>query len=86
MSQLRGDTGINAFELPDTSIHELDHIIGKRVEVKDKLGKVHRGVLNFIGTNSLFPSWGLHCTISRMPRIKINSINDLVLLEKVEES
>ena len=75
-------TTINVFDLKDGSIKELDHISGKQVKVKDVSGKVHRGELQFVGTNELFPSWGLHCTISRVPVIMINSVNDIVLLEE----
>lgn len=73
-------TKINVFDLPDGNLHELDHIIGQLVEVKDKAGKEHKGKLNFIGTNSFFPSLGLHCTINRTPLIKINSILDIILI------
>lgn len=86
MSKLRGATGINVFDLPDENLHALDHIIGKQVEVKDKQGKKHKGVLQFVGTNPLLKSWGLHCTINRVPGIKIKSISDIVLLETIEES
>ena len=79
---VRGATGINAFQLKDGAIKELDHILGSKVKVKDIIGQVHRGELQFVGTNELFPSWGLHCTVSRVPAIMINSVNDITLLDE----
>ncbi len=79
---MRGTTEVNVFDLPDGNIHELDHILGKQVKVKDKTGKEYIGALQFVGANSLFPLWGLHCTISRQPAIFINSVSDIELLEE----
>lgn len=84
--QERGHTGINVFDLPDGAIHELDHIIGHRVKVRDSDGLSHVGKLQFVGTNQLLPSWGLHCTIDRMPGIQIKSIMDITDLEPQEEA
>lgn len=80
----RGATDIKVFDLPDGRLPELEHILGQKVKVKDKQGKEWIGKLQFIGTNSLFPSWGLHCTIARVPGIMINSIMDIILIEDVE--
>lgn len=63
-------------------IEALNHILGKRVKVKDKQGKEWFGDLQFVGTNDWFPQWGLHCTVSRVPQIEINSIMDITLLEE----
>ena len=82
----RGHTGINVFDTPDGAIHELDHILGHKVKAKDKSGKEWIGTLQFIGTNTLLPSWGLHCTIDRMPGIFLNSIMDITDLEAPEET
>ena len=61
---------------------ELQHIIGKRVKVKDSDGKEWVGELQFVGLNEIFPSWGLHVTISRVPGILINTIKDIEVLEE----
>lgn len=78
----RGSTNIKVFELPDGRVRELDHILNSKVKVKDKQGKEWIGKLQFVGSNSLFPSWGLHCTIARVPGIMINSIMDINLIEE----
>lgn len=82
----RGSTGINVFDLPDGNIKELDHILGHKVKVKIKGGGEIIGKLQFVGTNALLPSWGLHCTIDRVPGICINSIMDIIDLEPQEEA
>lgn len=82
----RGSTGINMFEQPSGAIQQLDHILGHKVKVKDKEGKERIGKLQFVGTNALLPSWGLHCTIDRVPGICINSIMDIIDLEPQEEA
>lgn len=77
---MRGATGINIFNMKDCSMKELDHILGLKVKVKDLKGRVHQGELQFVGTNEMFPTWGLHCTVSRVPAIMIHSVNDITLL------
>jgi len=39
------------------------------------------GTLDWVGYNEHFPSWGLCCTISRLPGIKIESLASLTLME-----
>ena len=57
---------------------ELEHLLGTKVLVtnvrtKQEIG----GELQFVGYNEHFPSWGLVCTIDRMPAIHINSVADI---------
>ena len=77
---ITGATGINMLTIPDGDIKEMSHVIGSKVRVTDVHGKIHRGTLDFVGTNELFKSWGLHVTVSRVPGIKINSVNDIVVI------
>lgn len=59
-------------------IKEMEHMLGKRVEVVDaRSGHKIGGELQFVGYNKHFPSWGLVCTIDRMPAIHINSVADI---------
>ena len=63
------------------NIKELDFLLGKKVLVTTLTGEKVPGILQFVGTSELFPSWGLHCTVGRMPGLMINSVNDIELLE-----
>ena len=63
---------------------ELEHVLGERVCVKTKSGMVTCGILQFVGHLPLLPSWGLVCTIDRMPGIPINSIADIELCPEAE--
>lgn len=85
IKDITGFTGINVFELIPDDITELDHIIGQEVIVKSK-GKSHKGILQFVGTNPVFPKLGLHCTVSRVPLITIDSINDIELIDYSAQS
>lgn len=62
-------------------LKELEHLIGQRVKAKCvRSGHVIAGELQFVGYNETFPSWGLVCTISRMPGIHLNSVADLIII------
>ena len=58
-------------------LKEMEHMIGEKVLVTGKDGVTVGGDLQFVGYNKLFPSWGLHCTVDRMPGIHINSVADI---------
>lgn len=77
---MRGQTDINVFDLKDGSLKELDFLLNQKVKVIDIIGEEHVGTLQFVGTSELFPSWGLYCTLSRVPGIMINGIKDIELL------
>lgn len=40
------------------------------------------GTLDWVGYNEHFPSWGLSCTISRLPGIQIESLASMRLVER----
>jgi len=75
--------------LGDGQLPEMVHMLGTRVKVKCvRSGNEICGKLEFVGYNSNFPSWGLHCTVSRMPGIHINSVADIqehVLRESISK-
>ena len=56
----------------------MHHLLNKYVLVKDyKTGVQYGGLLTYVGINAFFPSWGLVCTVDRMPGIHIRSHADI---------
>ena len=39
------------------------------------------GTLDWVGYNENFPSWGLVCTISRLPAVQIESLDSIKLAD-----
>lgn len=64
-------------------IEEMRPFIGKRVCVNRKFdGLEICGTLDWVGYNEHFPSWGLVCTVSRMPAIEIESLLSISLCDE----
>lgn len=64
-----------------SQIEELIPFLEQWVIVTDKQGQKWPGHLQFVGINEHFPSWGLVCTVGRVPGIRINNINNIKLIE-----
>lgn len=60
------------------TLEEAQLLIGQRVTVKDSKGVEIGGVLQRVGRSEFFESWGMTCTIDRMPVTNI----DLNTLQK----
>ena len=60
------------------TLEQGQQLLGKRVLVKTKTGEVG-GILQFLGYNPNFPSWGLQATVDRMPiqHVSLSSIKVL---------
>lgn len=64
---------------------KVQKLLNKKVSVISKDGLKVNGDLYFAGYNKNFPSWGLVCTVARMPGIRINNINDIKLYQEKEK-
>jgi hypothetical protein len=62
------------------TLEQGQQLLGKRVLVKTKTGEVG-GIMEFLGYNNRFPSWGLQITIGRMP-IQNISLSDIQVLDE----
>lgn len=62
------------------TLEQGQQLLGKRVLVKTKTGDVG-GIMEFLGYNDMFPSWGLQITIGRMP-IQNISLSDIKVLDE----
>jgi len=71
--------------LSDKEKEEINKLLNKKVYVVSKNGLKICGELYFAGYNENFPSWGLVCTVSRMPGIQINNISDIKLYREKEK-
>lgn len=58
------------------TLEEAQLLIGQRVTIKDSKGVEVGGVLQRVGPNEFFESWGMTVTIDRMPITNI-SLNTL---------
>jgi hypothetical protein len=61
----------------------MSNLIGSKVSVIRKDGIEICGTLQYIGYNEYFPNLGLHCTISGLPFIEINTINDINKIKEI---
>lgn len=55
-------------------------LIGKRVYIKTD-GGCYAGILEFLGYNTLVPTWGLQATVNRLP-IQHVSLDDIKVLDE----
>ena len=63
-------------------LKEMEPLLGSRVKVTcRRSGQTVYGTLQFVGYNDSFPSWGLTCTVDRLPGIRINSVVEIELVE-----
>ena len=62
------------------TLEQGQQLLGKRVLVKTKTGEVG-GIMEFLGYNNWFPSWGLQITIGRLP-IQNISLSDIKVLDE----
>ncbi len=71
---------MNVRDLKTTQLPEMEHMLGAHVCVTNaRTGQKVCGILKFVGYLHYFPTWGLVCTIDRLPGVHINSVADITL-------
>ena len=71
--------------LIENTLPEMRQFLGERFIATSTDGEKFHGTLQFVGYNVHFPSWGLCCTISGVPGIKIDSLSSLEPLPEINK-
>lgn len=69
------------------TLEEAQLLIGQRVTVQNNKGVEIGGILQRVGRSEFFESWGMTCTIDRMPitNINLNTLKKQVLPTTVKQ-